>query len=74
MSHRDDDLPSGVMFQHVGDRARGLAERVDLVDDDLDVARLEQCSQGGEVLAIHGTSDELNTGRAPAPSGPPAPS
>ena len=54
-----------MVSQHVGDRVRGLAERVDLVDDHLDVARLEECGEGIQVLAVHHTGDELHIGRAP---------
>ena len=60
--HRDDDLASGMVPQHVGDRACGLAEWVHLVDDHLDVARFEECGEGIQVLAIHHTCDELHIG------------
>src|SRR3990172_10683121 len=49
----DHDLPSGMVSQHVGDRIRGLAEGVDLVDDHLDVAELEERCEGFQVLAVH---------------------
>ena len=44
--HGDDDLSSGVVFEHVGDRVGGVAERVGPVDDHLDVTGFEECGEG----------------------------
>jgi hypothetical protein len=41
-SHGDDDLPSRMVRQHVGDGIRGITECVGFVDDHLDVAGFEQ--------------------------------
>ena len=60
----DDDLAYSMVSQHVADGGRGVTQRVDLLDDDLDVAGLEERGESCEVLAVHNTVDEVHVGRA----------
>ena len=52
-SRGDDDLGYSMVSQHVADGGRGVTQRVDLLDDDLDVAGLEERGESCEVLAVH---------------------
>ena len=70
----DQHVASDMVPEHVRDRARSLAQCVPLVDDHLDVARLEECGEGIEVLPVHRTCDELYPGSNPAPTCLPSPS
>src|SRR6185437_13170733 len=61
---RDGDLAAGVVPQHVGDGFCRLVERVGLGDDDLDLARLEELAERGQVLAVHRRGHQLDAGGA----------
>ena len=49
------------MFQHVGDRICGLTERVDLVDDHLNLAGLEEFGEGMAAVSRIAESGKSNT-------------
>ena len=55
---RDGDLAAGVMFQHVRDGARCLAERVGLVDDNPDLAGFEEPDEGIQVFPVRGDAGQ----------------
>ena len=69
--HDDGDLPSGVVRQQLVDRARGVVQRVEVIDDPPGVARLEQRGEGSEVLAVYLTGHGLHAGGAPPHEGRP---
>src|SRR5579871_6374031 len=69
--HGDDDFRSGVSLLHISDGARGLAQRVTLVDRRGELSVADERADGGQVVFLHLCNKEselLPQERGPRPS------